>query len=109
MNFPEEFISIKEVVEAVLKEVPASRNSDKDLFYYVLTLKCGVIMSYEDFNNMWKVKYATVERVRQLLQAEGKYLPTDPEVLAQRTKNQVSMTHILSEYKREGKLNDESL
>ena len=81
---PSEYDIIYEEVEEMLKEFSVTRNSDDDLFYYVITRKHGVQISYEDFHRIFAVKFTTVERIRRKIQAEGRYPPTDPRVAVQR-------------------------
>lgn len=93
---PSEYDIIYEEVEEMLKEFSVTRNSDDDLFYYVITRKHGVQISYEDFHRIFAVKFTTVERIRRKIQAEGRYPPTDPRVAVQRANRQEAMRILYS-------------
>jgi len=80
----------KERVEWVLARFPQARNDD---FY--LWLLCVRFFAPEASKYIRYIPYRvfkkfphfeTVRRVRQKLQATGKYLPTDPKVLKRRKK-----------------------
>jgi len=80
----------KERVEWLLYKYPNARNSDlyltilylrrfTDLGKYIKYIPYNVIKRYEGI-------FETIRRTRQKIQEEGKYLPTDEEVLRRRRK-----------------------
>ena len=74
---------VKKLVEQILAEDERARNDDKWLIYRVLSHYTKVYIPFEDFEKI--PSYETITRARRLIQnKEGKYLPTDPEVLKKR-------------------------
>lgn len=83
----EDLKTMKKQVESILERHPDSRNCD---FYLILLwLKENI----PEFNSIWldyKLirslggKLETITRARRKLNAEGKYKPTDPEVIRKR-------------------------
>ena len=64
-------------IEAILRDRPESRNSDKDLFIYFMAVN-GVCLSEEQrakFKSMPSLE--TARRIRQKIQEQGRYLATD--------------------------------
>ena len=84
----ERLATVKERVEYILRNYPESRNDDRYLWLLYVRLfepelsKYIKFVPYEVLKSV--VSFETIRRVRQLIQAEGKYLPTDPEVLRKR-------------------------
>ena len=86
-----EFASTKELVERILKEDARTRNSDKLLIYRVISHICrkydkGLFIPFELFDSF--PAYESVTRCRRKIQEQGKYLPTDPEVIKRRDKRE---------------------
>jgi len=86
----EELRTVKERVEYILRKYPEARNSDfylivlyirkfeKKLSKYIKYIPYEVIRGYDGL-------FESIRRARQYIQnTEGKYLPTDPEVLKKR-------------------------
>lgn len=84
--------TVKERVEHLLREHPEARNSD--LLLIVLYLRefteLGKYIKYIPYSVMRKYEGITesVRRARQLIQSEGRYLPTDPKVLEARRRKE---------------------
>jgi len=85
----ERLSTVKERIEYLLRKYPDARNSDfyllilyirhfvPELSKYIKFIPYEIIRKYDGLTE-------TVRRARQLVQAEGKYLPTEPEVLRKR-------------------------
>jgi len=82
--------TVKERVEYILEKHPNARNSDlyliilylryfTELGKYIRYIPYEVIKQYDGITE-------TIRRMRQKIQEEGRYLPTDPEVLRRRRK-----------------------
>ena len=81
--------TMKERVEYLLEKYPNARNSDfyliilyirkfvPELAKYIRYIPYNVIKKYDGL-------FESIRRTRQKIQEEGKYLPTDPEVLKRR-------------------------
>lgn len=86
----EKFRTVKERVEYILSRYPQTRNNDMYLWImYVRTFvpelsKYIKFIPYEVFEKATPIE--TVTRARRKIQEEGRYLPTDPEVLRKRRK-----------------------
>lgn len=84
--------TVKGRVEHLLREYPEARNSD--LLLIVLYLRefteLGKYIKYIPYSVMRKYEGITesVRRARQLIQSEGRYLPTDPKVLEARRRKE---------------------
>ena len=84
----EELRTVKARVEYILKNYPATRNSDLYLWLIYVRLFCPRFRKYikfipwDDFKDA--PSFATISRVRRKLQEEGKYLPTNPKVARRR-------------------------
>jgi len=82
--------TVKDRVEWLLASYPAARNDD--LYLYVLYLRhfCPEasqyirFIPYEVFRQF--PRFETISRCRRKIQSEGRYLPTDPEVLKRRSR-----------------------
>lgn len=86
-----EILSIKDNVEKLLKDFPATRNSDKFLEYKYVTEVLKVKISFMDWNKLSSVNFDSITRARRKFQEEGYYLPTDPEILKQRRRYETEM------------------
>ena len=85
----EKLSTAKERIEYLLRKYPEARNSDfyllilyirnfvPELSKYIKYIPYEVIRKYDGLTE-------TVRRARQLVQSEGRYLPTDPEILRKR-------------------------
>jgi len=82
--------TVKERVEYILEKHPNARNSDlyliilylryfTELGKYIKYIPYEVIKQYDGITE-------TIRRMRQKIQEEGRYLPTDPKVLKRRRK-----------------------
>ena len=92
--------TVKERVEYLLKHYPDARNSDfyliilyirhfvPELAKYIKYIPYEVIKKYDGL-------FESVRRARQKIQEEGKYLPTDPEVLRKRRKREKQYRRVL--------------
>lgn len=80
--------TVKGNVEKLLERNPDSRNSDKYLIYLYVHEVLGVPITYEQWQKISGVSFESIRRVRQKIQEEGRYLPTDPEVARKRGRNQ---------------------
>ena len=84
----EKLKTVKERVEYILRKYPNARNSD--LYLTILYLRkfteLGKYIKYIPYNVIKKYDgiFESIRRSRQKLQEEGKYPPTDPEVLRRR-------------------------
>ena len=84
----EKLKTVKERVEHILQNHPEARNSD--LYLTILYLRkfteLGKYIKYIPYNVIKKYDgiFESIRRSRQKLQEEGKYPPTDPEVLRRR-------------------------
>ena len=82
--------TVKERVEYLLDKYPNTRNSD--LYLIILYLRyfteLGKYIKYIPYDVIKKYDgiTETIRRMRQKIQEEGRYLPTDPEVLKRRRK-----------------------
>ncbi len=91
MNPQDEIPEIKHLVEEVLKESDAARNSDKELYRRVVKKATGIDIPFLQWNEIFSVSFESVRRVRQKFQEEEQYLPTDPEIAKQRGRNAEAM------------------
>ena len=84
----EKLKTVKERVEYILRKYPNARNSDlyltiiylrkfTELGGYIRYIPYEVIRKYDGI-------FESIRRTRQKIQCEGRYLPTDPEVLRRR-------------------------
>jgi len=86
----EKLRTVKDRVEYLLARYPDARNSD--LYLTILYLRkfteLGRYIRYIPYNVIKKYDgvFETIRRTRQKIQEEGRYLPTDPEVLKKRKK-----------------------
>ena len=86
----EKLRTVKDRVEYLLARYPDARNSD--LYLTILYLRkfteLGKYIRYIPYNVIKKYEgiFETIRRTRQKIQEQGKYLPTDPEVLKKRKK-----------------------
>lgn len=86
----EKLRTVKDRVEYLLARYPDARNSD--LYLTILYLRkfteLGKYIRYIPYNVIKKYDgvFETIRRTRQKIQEEGRYLPTDPEVLRRRKK-----------------------
>lgn len=82
--------TIRDNVEKVLGIFPETRNSDKLLIVMYWTMIDGLTFNSEEEFISGMVNKATstesIRRARQLVQEEGKFLPTDKTILARRMK-----------------------
>jgi len=82
--------TIKDRVEYILSNYPDARNSD--LYLTILYLRkyteLGKYIKYIPYENIKKYDgiFETIRRTRQKVQEEGRFLPTDPEVINKRKK-----------------------
>jgi len=85
----EKLRTVKDRIEYLLRKYPEARNSDMyllilyirnfvpELSKYIRYIPYEIIRKYEGLPE-------SVRRARQKIQEEGRYLPTDPEVLRKR-------------------------
>jgi len=84
----EKLKTVKERVEYILRKYPNARNSD--LYLTIIYLRkfteLGKYIKYIPYEVIKKYDgiFESIRRSRQKLQEEGKYPPTDPEVLRRR-------------------------
>jgi len=82
--------TVKERVEYILQHYPESRNDDFYLYLLYVRLFEPRLSGYIRFIPLDLVKSATrfetIRRMRQKIQEEGRYLPTDPQILEKRRK-----------------------
>ena len=87
-NLREKLKTVKERVEWLLANYPETRNDDFYLFILYIRHFEPELSRYIEFipYNLIKrsTRFESVRRARQLIQAEGRYLPTDPKVLRKR-------------------------
>lgn len=89
----------KERVEWLLKNYPNTRNSD--LYLTILYLRrftpLGKYIKYIPYNVIKEYDgiFETIRRTRQKIQEEGKYLPTDEEVLRRRRRKADAMRRVI--------------
>lgn len=87
--------TVKENVEYLLGKYPNLRNNDKELElkYWIEIDGCNTT-SIEDFMHDFittSTPPVTIVRARRLIQEEGNYLPTDPDVLTKRHQKELAM------------------
>lgn len=88
-------MTIRENVELVLMESVESRNNDKKLILEYWKSIDGITMSNFESEFISKgTMPESIRRARQLIQEEGKYLPTEDVVKARRGK-QISMENAI--------------
>jgi hypothetical protein len=85
----EKFRTTRERVEFILKKHPNARNSDFYLVILYIRYFVPELAKYIDYIPYEIIRkydglFETIRRTRQKIQEEGKYLPTDPEVLKKR-------------------------
>ena len=97
----DEFKTVKARVEYILRKYPEARNDDRYLWLmYVREFDdLGKYISYVPYGVLKKaVSFGTLVRVRRKLQNdEGKYLPTDPDVIRKRSKRQRIIREVIGE------------
>jgi hypothetical protein len=96
--------TIRDNVEEILRDYPYTRNSDKKLIikYWEIVDKISM-NSIDEFLHGFMVKATnpeSIRRARQLIQEEGKYLPTDPTVLERRRKKQYLMKESIKKHRQ---------
>jgi len=78
----------KERVEHILAKYPNARNSDLYLtiLYLRMYTELGKYIKYIPYEIIRKYDgiFETIRRTRQKIQEEGRFLPTDPEVIRKR-------------------------
>ena len=74
-------MSIKGLVEQVLRGNPDTRNSDKKLYLEVIK-RMGIEFKEENIDRL--PEFESIIRRRAEFNQQGKYLPTDPEVIFKR-------------------------
>lgn len=86
----------------LLKEHPATRNDDKILvFQYWREIdqvkdNSGKVISFLPYSEIMRATtIETIIRVRRLIQAEGRYLPTDPKIREKRMKRSKQIRQIM--------------
>lgn len=90
---------ISRKVEDILKKYPETRNSDKLLITYLWKVNYPGAFKMDEQEKWWVAvdsitdlpSTESIRRSRQSFQAKGQYLPTNPEVLRQRARNQKIM------------------
>lgn len=86
--------NVKRNVEALLRDYPDTRNDDKLLTITYWKVYDNVDMSSEEnfYSSFMHQSTSTesIRRARQMIQEDGKYMPTD-EVVAKRRWKQVQM------------------
>ncbi|MEM3948246.1 MAG: hypothetical protein QXM76_01460 [Zestosphaera sp.] len=91
--------TVRERVEYILEHYPETRNSDFLLIIVYLRLftPLGKFIKYIPYRLIKRFEglFETIRRCRQLIQAEGRYLPTDPEVLEARKKKERRLRKLL--------------
>jgi len=89
-DLAERLKTVKERVEYILEHYPESRNDDFYLYLLYVRLFEPRLSGYIRFIPLDLVKSATrfetIRRMRQKIQEEGRYLPTDPQILEKRRK-----------------------
>ena len=89
-NLRQRLRTVKERVEYILEKHPNARNSDLYLIilYFRYFTELGKYIKYIPYDIIKKYDgiTETIRRMRQKIQEEGRYLPTDPEVLKKRRK-----------------------
>lgn len=95
-------MTIRDNVAKILKDYPETRNSDK-----LLILKYWELVDKLPMDNIDKFREAfvkkstnteSIRRARQLIQEEGKFLPTDKHVIEKRRrKEQLMIESIVNE------------
>ncbi|MFP3190152.1 MAG: hypothetical protein RXR31_02705 [Thermoproteota archaeon] len=83
-DLAEHLKTVKARVEWILEKYPSARNSDTLLQFIYMRVFEGIDIPYVEWEKISKLSLETVRRMRQKLQEEGKYLPTNPEVLKRR-------------------------
>jgi len=101
----EQLRSVKERVEWLLKNHPETRNDDRYLIilylrYFTPMRKYMKFVPYSVIKDL--PSFESIRRVRQLIQEEGKYLPTDPEVRRRRGRLMEAYRKGIIELKGEG-------
>jgi len=86
--------SMKKRVEWILADFPEARNCDVELYFQYVNkyLHIGIHRDFQDnhFVSLYALKkfnYYSIVRLRQKIQSEGFYLPTDEAVAKQRKIN----------------------
>ncbi len=83
-DLAEHLKTVKARVEWILEKYPSARNSDTLLQFIYMRVVEGIDIPYVEWEKISKLSLETVRRMRQKLQEEGKYLPTNPNVLIRR-------------------------
>lgn len=82
--------TVKERVEYILNRYPNTRNNDFYLWLIYVRLFEPELKKYIKFIPYELIKkitpFSTIWRMRRKIQEEGRYLPTDPEILKKRRK-----------------------
>lgn len=82
MNTEENLDRMKDKVWRMLLKIKETRNSDKRLIYEILTEYHGFFMTFDEFNDF--PPFESIRRMRQKIQADGDFKPTDLEVWIKR-------------------------
>jgi len=86
----EKLRTVRERVEYILRNYPDARNDDFYLYLLYVRHFEPKLSGYIKFIPFSLIKSATrfesVRRIRQKIQEEGLYLPTDPKILEKRKK-----------------------
>lgn len=83
METKEELLKVKEYVLQLLEQDERCRNDDKWLTYCVMRKFTNIYIPFDDFQKI--PSFESIRRTRANIQnKEGKFLPTDPEVIKKR-------------------------
>ena len=98
METKTEFKTIKAMVEDLLKNDIKARNDDKWLTYRVMRNFTNIYIPFADFEKI--PAFETIKRVRAIIQnKEKRFLPTESDVIARRTKRQQEIGTFIGERK----------
>lgn len=91
MNPQEEIPELKPIVEKVLEQSDAAKNSDKELYRLVVKEVTGIEIPFLEWNEIMAVSFESVRRTRQKFNEAQMYLPTNKDVAKQRGRNAAAM------------------
>lgn len=96
MGVVQELKTVKEGVERILQAYPESRNDDRLLIilYWRMEDRAGLPFVPNEVINRLTMP-TSIWRMRQKIQAEGRLLPTDPEVRAKRSIREEEMRNTM--------------
>jgi hypothetical protein len=96
METKEEIETVKDIILRLLEKSDRARNDDKYLTFMVMRHFTNMYLNFEDFNKI--PAFETIKRCRaQIQNKEGRFLPTDPEVIKRRQHREKTFKEVFTQ------------